>query len=226
MNFIQQPVQSSENLKSTECVKNIRTHSKHKYIMSKFKLSLLGLAILFFSSTVFIACTNNDEHEEKTVLNTNLETENELTARWKNFEESVMITPSSRVTSKTNKSEISARSIIFKNFNPNFKLESTYVIDGYDYTDDGKINDLIAGDGIYTSVILLPNLKNDKSQSNKSQIHNGIVSSKFKYNDILLASKVGVSCKIRITHSGSSWFGNSCAGGCIELYDCEVSLEF
>lgn len=195
--------------------------------MSKIKLSILGLLALFLSATVFTACTNNDAQEEKTVLNTNLKTENELTARWKNFEESVMITPSTRVTSKTNKSKVSARSIIFKNFNPDFKLESTYVIDRYDYTDDGKINDLKAGDGIYTSVILLPNLTINKSQGNKTtQIHKGIVSPKFKYNDKSHTSKVGITCKMRITHSGDSWFGNSCSGGCIELYDCEFTLEF
>ena len=178
------------------------------------------------SATTFIACTNNDSEQEKTAKNTNQNIENELTAKWETFEESVMITPSSRVPSKTNSSEVSARSIIFKNFNPNFNLESTYIVDGYDYTDDGKINDLVAGDGIYTSVILLPNLKNNISKNNTSQLHKCIVSSKFKYNNQLITSKFGISCKMRITHSGTSWFGNSCRGGCIELYDCEVELAF
>ena len=131
--------------------------------MKKIKLFTVGLAILLVSATTFIACTNNDSEQEKTAKNTNQNIENELTAKWETFEESVMITPSSRVPSKTNSSEVSARSIIFKNFNPNFNLESTYIVDGYDYTDDGKINDLVAGDGIYTSVILLPNLKNNIS---------------------------------------------------------------
>lgn len=193
--------------------------------MKKIKLLTLGLAVLLLSVTTFIACTSNDDIQEKTAENTNQNIENELTAKWKNFEESVMITPSSRVTSKTNSSEVSARSIIFKNFNPNFNLESTYIVDGYDYTDDGKINDLIAGDGIYTSVILLPNLKNNALQNKTSQIQKSIISSKFKYNNQLLTSKIGITCKMRITRKGKSWFGFSCSGGCIELYDCEADFS-
>lgn len=193
--------------------------------MKKIKLLTLGLAVFLLSVTTFIACTSNDNTQEKITENTSQKIEDELTAKWKNFEESIMITPSSRVASKTNSNEVSARSFILKNFNPNFNLESTYIIDGYDYTDDGKINDLIAGDGIYTSVILLPNLKNNTSKNSTPQVFKSIVSSKFKHNDQLLTSKIGISCKMRITHSGTSWFGNSCRGGCIELYDCSADFS-
>lgn len=193
--------------------------------MKKIKLLKKGLVFLLLSVTTFIACTSNDDTQEKIAENTTQKIENELTAKWKNFEESVMITLSSRVTSKSNNSEVSARTIIFKNFNPNFNLESTYIIDGYDYTDDGKINDLVAGDGIYTSVILLPNLKNNTSKNVISQTHKSIVSSKFKYNDKLLTSKIGITCKMRITYKGETLLGFSCKSGCIELYDCELDFS-
>ena len=145
--------------------------------MSKIKLSYIGIAILFFSATVFIACTTNEAHEDKTALNANLKTENELTAKWENFEESVVIMPSNRVTSKTKKSELSAKSFVLENYNPEYIVDSIYIINGVDFTDNGLVNDVKADDGIYTSVELLPNLKiTSKKAGNKA-----IFSNSFKY---------------------------------------------
>lgn len=135
------------------------------------------------------------------------------------LEESAVIITGSRVHLKD--AEQSARSFTIKSFD-RFVPLSQYSIDNVGFTDDGKYNDSKAGDGIYTSTKLFPNLEKE-NLSNKM-----FVSDLFKYTSQLSSSssKFAMSCKMRITHSGSSWFGNSCQGGCIELYDCEVSISW
>ncbi len=57
----------------------------------------------------------------------------------------------------------------------------------------------------------------------------------FKYNDELSNQinqnkvSIKIGCKVRQVRSGYSILGIDCAhsiGGCIEFYDCEVSVEF
>ena len=93
----------------------------------------------------------------------------------------------------------------------------TYVIDGVEYTDTGKYNDLKAGDGIYTSVKLFPNPK--------SQVSAYLISDDFKYTTQLnnVASKIKIGCKVRHVRTGTTILGDSCAKNCcccLELYDC------
>ena len=75
------------------------------------------------------------------------------------FEESVTIVTKERVALKDNLCEnMSARSVELLSNNESFKLPQAIVIHDVKLTDDGKGNDLKAGDGIYTSVAAYPNL--------------------------------------------------------------------
>lgn len=108
-----------------------------------------------------------------------------------------------------------------ENFDNEFVLHNVYVIDGIDYVDTGDFNDQVAGDGIYTS------LKSTVGDSSKKKSETRIIKSdKFKFNNKLATNKVKIGCKFRMVYGGaSSWFGNSCDGGCIELYDCSFEIE-
>ena len=137
------------------------------------------------------------------------------------LEESTAIITNNRVENKECITNSSARSFILKNFDENYKPLNEYTIDGEGFTDDGKYNDVTAGDGVYTSVVLSPNI--DKV------VVKVFVNDLFKYeeqlNSSLNKSYIDIGCKTRVVHSGTSWFGNSCARGCIELYDCSFKLH-
>tara|TARA_R110001632_G_scaffold71453_5_gene165765 strand:- start:831 stop:1424 length:594 start_codon:yes stop_codon:yes gene_type:complete len=122
------------------------------------------------------------------------------------------------------------------NFNSKRKLLPAYKINGVEYSDNGKFNDKVAGDGIFTSV----NSHSVKG-STKALSERGAKSTKFKYTQQLSSfrsgkfgpSKLGIgfSCKVRlVTCPESSWY-NSCwplssPCTCVEFYDCEVSINF
>lgn len=145
------------------------------------------------------------------------------------FEESVLLKTSSPVNkgSISSKGESSNESYsVFKieNFDSTFVLHKAYVIDGVDYVDTGDFSDEIAGDGVYTS--LRPEVSKALKEISEGKI---VKSNKFKFNNKLLANKLGgeIGCKMRIVFGGpTSWFGNSCDGGCIELYDCSFKITF
>ncbi|MBP9793713.1 MAG: hypothetical protein KBC56_06915 [Flavobacterium sp.] len=143
-----------------------------------------------------------------------------------NFEESVAIKIGNRIAAKNSGLTKSARTFTLVNYESAYKLLPYYVLNGVDFTDDGKYNDVIAGDGIYTSVELLPNVK---SKTDLSEIY--LMSDKFRYGDNLTSAKgkIKVGCKIRYVRKGKSLLGDDCATnccGCIEFYDCEISIEF
>lgn len=141
-----------------------------------------------------------------------------------NLVESAIIITGKRVFTKDNKIQKSARSFSIKSFN-DFKPSEQYIVDGELFTDDGKYNDLTAGDGIYTSIELRSNLANDIDPSN---IY--FVSEAFKYKSELetyiSALKIKFGCKVKYTTEGTTVLGNSCKSGCLHFYDCELSVEF
>jgi hypothetical protein len=137
--------------------------------------------------------------------------------------ECAVLKTGNRVYPQKSTSDASARTFTIINFDQNYKVIDTYVIDGVEYTDTGKYNDLKAGDGIYTSVKLFPNPK--------SQVSAYLISDDFKYTTQLnnVASKIKIGCKVRHVRTGTTILGDSCAKnccGCLELYDCEISWEF
>lgn len=138
------------------------------------------------------------------------------------LDDSAIIITGKRVLSKDTKTEKSARSFTIKSFN-DFKPTEQYIIDGELFTDNGKYNDLVSGDGIYTSSELRPNLPKEVDPSNKY-----FVSENFNYNNQLSRWKptFKISCKFRYTTQGTTILGFSCESGCIEFYDCEASIEW
>lgn len=98
------------------------------------------------------------------------------------------------------------------------------MIAGIDYIHTGDFSDEIAGDGVYTS------LKAEVSEAAKDNHESKIIKSdKFTFNQQFITNKVGgeIGCKTRMVYGGpKSWFGNSCDGGCIELYDYSFKITF
>ena len=152
-----------------------------------------------------------------------------VTGNAQNIEESTVIFTKGRVIVKGGGSEKSARSFYLQNFDKNNKLLTSYAVEGHIFTDDGSVNDVKAGDGIYTSIDLFPNLKSGTAITSylmKSDL--------FKYNNELTNQtsqnkvSIKIGCKIRHVRTGYSILGIDCAhsiGGCIEFYDCEVTFE-
>lgn len=145
------------------------------------------------------------------------------------FEKSVALIAQERVAKSSNQGN-SAKTFRAVNFNPNYKLESSYGINGVDYTDDGKNYDVKANDQIYTSVLLT---KNPFNNSNLTDI-NVFLSQEFEHHTQLNTYAVQaeliirVRCKIRHTFTGLTILGFSCSKppGCIEFYDCEAEIEW
>lgn len=144
------------------------------------------------------------------------------------IEKSTVIITKERVAVKSGETEKSARSFLLLNFDQNNNLAKEYNVQGHLFTDDGQKNDLKANDGIYTSVDLFKNSKEDE----KNYL---MKSDSFKYEDELAqyisVNKFGVKvgCKVRHVRSGYSLLGidcSRCIGGCIEFYDCEVTVSW
>ena len=75
----------------------------------------------------------------------------------KNFEESVAILIQDRLPIKSLKE--SARVVKLVSFKKDYKLPQMFKFNDVELRDDGKGYDKIAGDGVYTSITLYPNLK-------------------------------------------------------------------
>lgn len=120
------------------------------------------------------------------------------------------------------------------NFNSNRKLLPAYRINGIEYSDNGKFNDIVAGDGVFTSVTT--HRVKGKAEDLSAR---GAKSNAFAYTQELLSFRkgiyassqrgIGLSCKIRlVTCPETTWY-NSCwplssPCQCVEFFDCEVSV--
>ena len=177
------------------------------------KLYALRFSVFLLVALSIASCSKDEENKS------DLEA-----SHMERFEESVLLKSSSVVS----KSSVSSRDVnnqesyvTFKieNFDSEFVLRPVYVIDGVDFVDTGDFNDQVAGDGIYTS--LQPQVLTSTKKNSENKI---VMSDKFKFKS--KTSKVKIGCKFRMTYKGkSSWFGNSCSGGCVELYDCSFEIE-
>lgn len=157
------------------------------------------------------------------------EKKNSLTL--KEFSESVLIMQDF-TNVRINKSK--ALKIKILNFHSEKQLESAYMINGIEYCDNGKFNDKVAGDGIYTSV---KNIKVIKLQE-KSVLLN--MNEDFKHDkelnkylddklNVSSKTKLKVSCKMSLETCPETswwndcWFGSPCT--CIQFRDCEIEVE-
>lgn len=122
------------------------------------------------------------------------------------------------------------------NFHPTKKLLPAYTIKGIAFNDDGKHNDQVAGDGIFTSVSAVK--INNKSIDFKKYYSKA---SGFKYEtqfDQYARSQMGVNqrlgisitCKTRIITCPEEHWYDSCwplssPCTCVDFYDCEVEFD-
>lgn len=112
--------------------------------------------------------------------------------------------------------------IEFKNHHPTKKLLPAYVVNGLEYNDNGKNNDQVAGDGIFTSAknVTVRGLPKDVTKvHNFSSTYTGNVGRIIKFG-----------CKTRIVPCPETSILNTCwplssPCNCVEFFDCEFELE-
>lgn len=111
------------------------------------------------------------------------------------------------------------------NYHPTKKLLPAYMINGLEYCDNGKYNDKVAGDGIFTSVVNVRVTNLPKGTAKKYT-----ASPALKYQSAN-KTEIKFGCKVRlVTCPESSWY-NSCwpfssPCTCVEFYDCEAEISF
>lgn len=193
--------------------------------------------IYFFSFIVFLfsSFSLNAQNSKITIIdpskpgNATALPENEI-------EDSLVFVQDLSFLNSKNKNDQHVLTIEILNFNSMYKLLPAYNIDGIEYCDNGKYNDKVAGDGIFTSVSLHRVISGSSTYT-----RNIIKSPSFKYdsslNDVIddkytSSNKTGIKfgCKVRIiTCPDTNWW-NSCwplssPCSCVEFYDCEVGIE-
>lgn len=156
------------------------------------------------------------------------------------FDESVLILGNDMINENSKYGEEVPIKLELVNFNHDFVLEENYNIGGYQFSDDGKYNDEIAGDGIYTSLETF-SLEEGKSEALNAFQKNSI-GGNFKFHKELeqyLQQRnldgsmdkggIGISCKVRLVSCSGYYYCfpfKTCT--CLEFYDCEVyvGVEF
>lgn len=172
------------------------------------------------------ACSKNDASDLETQ---NMDSEKFLQSVAFNL--SLDNTKSNKLSENSNKKIINLK---INNFNPNLTLEKAYIFNGVTFNDDGKYNDQIAGDNIYTSVQEV-NVDIKKGKNLKNNIT--ITDDSFAYNNELNSMKggsvdgsAGVSCGIShgdCPSDGGFWDSDWGTGwGCFGLKDdCVGTIE-
>jgi hypothetical protein len=175
-----------------------------------FKTAIVCLTISIF----VMACNTNDNDVAFDAANDA-----------KLFEESVALktTENVNLNGRTDKVALTYEAI---NYNDEYQLKAALIINGHAYSDDGKYNDEVAGDNIYTSVDLFEASSEDK---NSKETTWG-VSDKFKYKEQFLQERgFTIKCKVRhVPCSGESFWSSDwgTGWGCLEFYDCETTWEW
>ncbi|MFT5862558.1 MAG: hypothetical protein ACI828_001207 [Flavobacteriales bacterium] len=194
-----------------------------KNISTLFIMSLL----LFFSVSAF-----GQSRGGKTIIDPK-NPGNSVALSATEFEESVLILQD--LSEFLGKSELKkSLTLELVNFNDSRKLLPAYRINGVEYSDNGKFNDIVAGDGVFTSVTT-----HRVKGSAEALSARGAKSNAFAYTQELLSFRkgiyassqrgIGLSCKIRlVTCPETTWY-NSCwpmssPCQCVEFFDCEVSV--
>lgn len=126
------------------------------------------------------------------------------------------------------------------NFDNRYSLNETFVIDDIEYSDNGRFNDMVANDGIYTSVqTFIPSSENQNAFEEENVANVQVIADldDFLYMDDLEQSlarikpKViaSVGCDIVIRDCpqtawyNSCWFSDRCS--CVYLENCELTVS-
>lgn len=180
--------------------------------MKTLKTMIAAMAILF---TMNVSGQNN-----KTILDLKTAKQSDVLNSQELMESVVFIRDFTAFQEKSSKSKPITIEIV--NYHPSKKLLPAYMIDGIEYNDNGKFNDEIAGDGVFTSVkkVVVKGLTKDVSLKYSA-------ATSFKYQSE--SRGISFGCKVRtVTCPETNWW-NSCwpvssPCTCVEFYDCEFEI--
>ncbi len=151
------------------------------------------------------------------------------------FVESVLVIHDLTVFKGKPKNFKTAVTMQLVNFRSDRKFLPVYTINGVGFNDDGKHNDQIAGDGIFTSVkkVTYTGVEAGKKKHyvNAPEFkYNTALTSYYSKNNVNTSSKnIGLNCKIRFitcpeTHWWDSCWPLSSPCTCVEFFDCEINI--
>ena len=188
------------------------------------KRLIYGVAFLAITgATVLVACnkqnpTPNQSTKAKTEAVSDVEKSGAITSL---FFRSVAIVPRSHLM--VNGGTEFAQQFSLLRFDESYTPLDSYIVNNVDYTDDGKFNDKVAGDGVYTSVITKP-------IASYVEVPFGIAfaAEDFEHHDEAASEfHIKFKCKLRTTYAGYSAMGFPCSwGGCVEIYACKGEISF
>lgn len=179
-------------------------------------MKYFNLSLIFVFSLLLSSCSN-----DSVIADENMKANSqEIAQPIKQFEESVAVSIL-KTAEKSKGSKVPVR-LKLTDYSGLDILHPVYRFNGFEFSDTGKFNDEIAGDGIYTSVELIG--YNDEKSSAKAGI---FLSDNFKYRDQLPANKI-FDCKIEhvpcpadggLVDSdwGTGW-------GCFKFSDCRIGF--
>lgn len=187
------------------------------------KKIIFGISFLAITGGAILGACNKQEINPnsktvKTETTPNLEKSGSITAL---FYRSVAIVPKNHLL-VSGGTEF-AQQFSLQRFDESYTPLESYIVNNVDYTDDGKFNDQVAGDGVYTSVIKKPIASYTEVPANM-----GFASDDFEYYDEAASEfHITFKCKIRTTYEGYSAMHIPCSwGGCIEIYACKGEISF
>lgn len=187
------------------------------------KKLIYGISFLAITGGVILVSCNkqNMDQNQSKQISSNVEKSTILTSdEVALFYKSVALVPQKHL--KLNQETEFAQRFSLLNFNESCVLLDSYILDGIDYSDDGQLNDQVAGDGIYTSVITKP-----IDQYYEAPINEAFTAETFEHIDEIPSGFIKFGCKIKTTYSGYSAMGFPCSwGGCIVIYACKGSITF
>lgn len=175
-----------------------------------FKTAIVCLTISIF----VMACNTNDNDVAFDAANDA-----------KLFEESVALktTENVNLNGRTDKVALTYEAI---NYNDEYQLKAALIINEHAYSDDGKYNDEVAGDNIYTSVDLFE----VSSEDEKLKTISLGISKNFKYKEQLLQQKwFTLTCDVEIVdcpEDGGFWDSDWGTGmGCLKISNCKATID-
>jgi hypothetical protein len=144
---------------------NLNNHYSKKHLeMNKL---IYGISILAIAGGLILVACNKQTPAPNQSTNTKTETASDVEksgAITSQFFRSVAIVPKSHLIVNGGTEYVQRFSLLM--FDESYTPLDSYIVNNVDYTDDGKFNDEVAGDGVYTSVITKPITSNSEVPSN------------------------------------------------------------
>nr|WP_294858680.1 hypothetical protein [uncultured Fluviicola sp.] len=183
-----------------------------------FGISFLAIA----GATILVACNKQEVKPTSKTIKTEqaqgVEKTGAITAL---FFRSVVIVPQDHLL--VDGGTKFAQQFSLLKFDDSYVPLDSYIVNNVDYTDDGQINDKVAGDGIYTSAIKKPIASITDVPANM-----GFAAENFEhYDEAASEFHITFKCKLKTTYEGYSAMGFPCSwGGCVVIYACKGEISF